>query len=94
MDNLFRLFSLSPTLVDINVINCPVELGFSSMNIFMAQVLIKKTAVKRFCKVQVTDQHLFEAVYLAQHQWQKAEEERKRIEEEERKKAEAEEAEG
>ena len=64
------------------------------MNLFVAQVLIKNPAIKRFCKVTITDQNKLEAVYLAQHQWEKAEEERKRIEEEEKRKAEAEEAEG
>jgi Leucine-rich repeat (LRR) protein len=33
LDNLFRLFSFA-NLKSINVLNCPVELGYSSMNIF------------------------------------------------------------
>ena len=63
---MFRLFQFS-NLKDLNVINCPVELGFSSMNLFVAQVLIKNPAVKRFCKVEITDQNRLEAVYLAKH---------------------------
>lgn len=35
MDSMLKLFQLS-ALKDLNVINCPVELGFSSMNIFIA----------------------------------------------------------
>lgn len=40
LENVFKLFQF-PTLVDLNVINCPVELGFSSMNMLVAEVLIK-----------------------------------------------------
>ena len=88
-----RLFQFT-TLKDLNVINCPVELGYSSINIFIASVLVKNPTIKRFCKVEITDTNKLEAVYLAQHEWLKAEEERKRKEEEERLAAEAEEAEG
>ena len=55
------------------------------MNMFIAEVLIKNPTVKRFCKVEINDSNKLEAVFLAQHKWNKAEEERKRLEEEERK---------
>lgn len=90
MDDVEKLIAAFPALVDINVINCPVELGFSSMNIMVGKILPKKTSLKRFCKVEITDQHRLEAIYLAKYEWTKAEEERKRLEEEERLKAEAE----
>ena len=89
MEELFRLFQYT-TLKDINVLNCPIELEFSSMNIFLGEVLAKNTQLSRFCKITVTDKHKLEAVYLAQYKWTKEEEERKRLEEEERKKAELE----
>lgn len=38
MENLLKLFTYA-SLKDLNVINCPVELGFSSMNVFIAEVL-------------------------------------------------------
>jgi len=34
MEELVRLFQYT-TMMDINVLNCPIELEFSSMNIFM-----------------------------------------------------------
>lgn len=94
MDDVERLLTVFPALIDINVINCPVELAFSSMNIMVGKILPKKTAMKRFCKVDITDQHRLEAVYLSKYDWTKKEEERKRLEEEERIKAEAAEGEG
>lgn len=83
-----------PSLKDMNVINCPVELSFSSMNVFVAEILIKNPKMVRFCKVDITDSHKLEAVFLAKFQFGKAEQERKKLEEEERVKAEAEANEG
>jgi len=83
LENLFKLFQYA-ALRDLSVMNCPVELGFSSMNLFVAEVLIKNPTIKRFCKVEVTDANKLEAVFLAQHKWNKAEEERKRLEAEEK----------
>ena len=79
-----------PSLKMINFLNCPIELSYSSMNMFIADVLFKNPAITRFCKVDVTDKHKLEAVHLAKYKWGKSEEERLRLEEEERKKAEAE----
>jgi len=79
-----------PLLVDINVLNNPVETNATSFNLLMAEILIKNTKIKRFCKVTVTEQNKLEAVYLARYRWEESEKERKRKEEEERKKAEAE----
>jgi hypothetical protein len=81
-------------LKDINILNCPLELDYSSMNMLIADVLAKNPAMSRFCKVTITDKHKLEAVYLAKFKWNKAEEERKKLEEEERRKAELEEQEG
>ena len=65
------------------------------MNMFVAQVLKTKTSMKRFCKVDIMDANKLENVYLAQYQWEVAEEKRKkeeaRLAEEERKRQEAEE---
>jgi Leucine-rich repeat (LRR) protein len=89
MENLAKIFAF-PNLRDINVINCPVELSFSSMNVFIAEVLIRNTKMQRFCKVEINDSHKLEAVFLAKYNHKKAEDERKRLEEEEKAKAEAE----
>lgn len=92
MEDAYRLLTGYPELDDINLINCPCELAFSSMNLMVGKMLSKKTALKRFCKVDITDQHRLEAVYLAKYEWTKAEEEAKRLAEEEAAKAAAEEA--
>jgi len=67
MENLMRLLNADsfPSVNDLNAINCPIELGYSSMNIFLAEILINKPGLKRFCKVTVTDAHKLEACYLA-----------------------------
>lgn len=69
---------------DINVLNNPVEQNSTSFNMLVAEVLIKKPKIERFCKHRITETNLQEALYLAQYKWQKAEEERKRKEEEEK----------
>jgi len=84
---MFKLLTNFGTLRDLNVINCPVELGFSSMNLFVAEVLIKFPVTTRFCKIEIQDKSRIEAVHLANFKWKKSEE--LRIEEE-RKKAEEE----
>lgn len=88
MENLFRLFTFYPNVKHLNFLNCPVELGYSSMNMFLAEVLGKHPKLARFCKVDVTDKHRLESVYLAKYKWEKAEAARLKAEEEERLKAE------
>ena len=56
----------------------------------IAEILFVNPKMKRFCKIEITDAHKLEAVYLQQFKWRKSEEERLRKEEEERKRAEAE----
>ena len=90
MENLVKLFQFT-TLKDLNVYNCPVERSFSSMNIFVAEILIKNPKLSRFCKVDITDAHKLEAVFLGKYQFAEAEKKRLALEEEERLKAEAEE---
>ena len=85
-----KLYTVFPNLVDINVLGNPVEKSLPSFNLLIAEVLIKNPKVKRFSKVEITDQNKLEAVYLAKYRWTKSEEERKRKEEEGRKKSEAE----
>lgn len=55
------------------------------MNMFIAEILAKKTSLKRFCKVDITDALKLESVYLTKYKWE--------VEEEKRKKKEAEDAE-
>ena len=85
LEQLAKLFTF-PNLTDINVINCTIERNASSMNLLIAEVLILNPKIKRFCKIEITDQNKLEAVYLAKLRWQRSEEERIRKEEEERKK--------
>ena len=93
-EHMVRLFGYFPTLKDLNVINCQVELGYSSMNILIAEVLEKNPKISRFCKVEITDAHRLEAVYLAKYKWTKAEEQRLADEKAAAEKAAAEEGEG
>lgn len=85
-----RLYTAFPNIKDINILGNPVEKQLPQFNLLIAEVLIKNPKVKRFSKVDITDQNKLEAVYLAKYRWNKAEEERKRKEEEEKRKAEAE----
>ena len=85
LEQLAKLFAF-PNLTDINVINCTVERNASSMNLLIAEVLILNPKIKRFCKIEITDQNKLEAVYLAKLRWQRSEEERIKKEEDERKK--------
>lgn len=89
VENFVRLFNY-PNLTDINVLSCPIERNASSMNLLIAEILFVNPKIKRFCKIEITDAHKLEAVYLQQFKWRKSEEERIRKEEEERRKAEAE----
>jgi len=44
-----------PKLTDMNCINTPLELSYSSMSLFIGEVLIKFPKVKRFCKLNIED---------------------------------------
>ena len=90
LDQVEKLYTVFPSLTDINVLGNPVEKSLPTFNLLLAEILIKNPKIKRFCKVVVNDTHKLEAVYLAKYRWTKSEEERKKKEEEERKKAEAE----
>lgn len=65
-------------LLDINVLNNPIEQNYSNFNVIISEVLIRKPTIKRFCKLVVTEVHKLEAVYLKQFKWTKAEGERKK----------------
>lgn len=91
MEQLERLFK-NPNLLDISVLNNPVEQNVSSFNILMADVLSKNPKMKRFCKQQVQENNLLEAVYFKQFKWTKEQEKKKAEAEAAAKKAAAEEA--
>jgi len=80
-----------PKLVDLNIINNPVDNNCSSFNLLMAEFLTRRPALTRFCKVYVTERHSLEAVHLAKFRWEKSEAERKAKEAAEAAAAEAEE---
>jgi hypothetical protein len=67
-----------PALQDINVKKNPVNDNYSSFNVLLAEILMKKSNLKRFCKVTVEEKHKLEAVFLGQYKWEEAE--KKRIE--------------
>ena len=71
LDQVEKLYTAFPNLTDINVIGNPVEKHLPSLNLVLAEVLIKNPKMKRFCKVDITDQHRLEAVYLAQYRYEK-----------------------
>lgn len=64
LDQFEKLYQFA-TLTDINLIGCPLEKTAPSFNLLLAEVLIKNPKIKKFCKVEITDQHKLEAVYLA-----------------------------
>jgi len=88
-DHLKHIFQYT-TLKDLNVLNTNLEENASSFNMLLAEILNIYHTLTRFCKVEISEQHKYEALYLAEFRWRKSEEERKRKEEEERLKAEAE----
>jgi Leucine-rich repeat (LRR) protein len=77
LETLVLAFSF-PTLQDLNVKKNPVNDNYSSFNVLLAEVLMKKSNLKRFCKVDVEEKHKLEAVFLGQYRWEEAE--KKRIE--------------
>ena len=87
MEGILKLFTTFTTLNNLNVINTPVELSFSSMNVFLAELMQSQPKTKRFCKVEVTDAHRLEAVFLGKYKFNKRDQER--IAAEEKAKAEA-----
>lgn len=76
LENIFKLLTQFSTIKNLNVLNCPVELGFSSMNILVSEILKVKPDIQRFCKVDITDALRLENVFLAKYKWNKSEEER------------------
>jgi len=48
METLERLYQF-PNLQDISVLNNPVEQNATSFNLLVAEVLIKRPKIKRFC---------------------------------------------
>ena len=64
MENAARLFQW-PKVEDINLINNPLERDASSMEVLMAEFMIKKPNLKRFCKLIATDEMQLHAVYQA-----------------------------
>ena len=54
-----------PNVIDLNIMNNPVDTKASSFNLLMAEFLIKRTTLERFCKKSVTERNKLEAVYLA-----------------------------
>ena len=103
LDDCLNLFTAAPLLTDLNLLNNPCELQYSSMNILICTVLnlhrgkqseedrlLPEKQMKRFCKVEITDVHRLETFYLGDYKHRKEEEERKRKEAEEAAKAEEE----
>ena len=54
METALRLLQF-PKLVEINILNNPVERDASSLEVLMATFIIKRPELKRFCKEPITD---------------------------------------
>jgi internalin A len=89
IDNLKHIFQFG-TLKNLDIQGTPLEQQASSFNMLMAELVNIYHGLTHFCRVEITDQHKYESLYLSEYRWRKAEEERIRKEEEERLKAEAE----
>ena len=72
----FKIFQF-PKIVDLNVVNNPIDLNASSFNLLMAEFVLKRTSLVRFCKHTVKESNKLEAVHLAQYRWGIEEEKRK-----------------
>ena len=62
LETAFRLFQW-PKVEDINLINNPLEREASSLEVLMAEFMIKKPALKRFCKLVATEEMQLHAVF-------------------------------
>lgn len=76
LENAFKVFQF-PKVTELNLLNNPVERDASSLEVLMADFLIKKPTMTRFCKQPVTEAVQLHAVYQAQFKWEKSEAERK-----------------
>ena len=65
----FKVFTFAPKIVDINIINNPCDQSCTSFNLLMAEFLVKKPSLTRFCKTRVTERHQLEAVHLGHYKW-------------------------
>jgi len=54
METAFRIFQF-PKVTDVNLINNPVEREASSIEVLMADFIIKNPKLQRFCKRQVNE---------------------------------------
>lgn len=64
METAFRIFQF-PKVTDVNLINNPVERDASSIEVLMADFIIKNPKLQRFCKRQVNELMQLHAVYQA-----------------------------
>ena len=72
----FKVFQF-PKITDLSILNNPCDTKCSSFNLLMAEFLIKRTSLKRFCKQRVQESNRLEAVHLANFRFEKTEAERK-----------------
>lgn len=79
LDAAFKVFQF-PKINDLNILNNPCDTNCSSFNLLMAEFLIKRSSLVRFCKVRVQESNLLEAVHLAHFRFDKSEAERKAAE--------------
>lgn len=89
LDNLKNVFQFT-TLRDLNILDTTLESSATSFNMLLAEIMILYPSLTKYSKKEITEQHKYEGLFLAEYRWRKAEEERLRKEEEERLKAEAE----
>lgn len=72
LDNVYKIFQF-PKVKDLNILNCPVDKNCSSFNLLVAEFLIRKSSLERFCKVWVQESNQLEAVHLSNFRWVKSE---------------------
>jgi len=70
MDVLGKLFQFT-TMTELNVKKCPVDVDCSSFEVILADVLRKSTKITRFNKIDVTESHKLESIWLAQYKYEK-----------------------
>ena len=90
LEQAFKVFQF-PKINDLNVLNNPCDTNCSSFELLMAEFLIKRSSMVRFCKTRVLDSNRLQAVHLSNFRFDKAEAKRKEEEAAEAAKAAAEE---
>jgi len=72
LEQAFKVFQF-PKINDLSILNNPCDTNCSSFDLLLAEFLVKRSTLVRFCKQKVTDANRLQAVHLANFRFDKAE---------------------